>query len=84
MGQVTSFVAFCVTWNRPQILPCIFFDTLRVNTYKHKLIVWYTDIVLTKGEIMKDILLGVIGGLIAFGVPAVVYVLKTGGISWNI
>ena len=30
---------------------------------------------------MKDFLLGVLAGLLAFGLPAIVYVLKTGGIS---
>jgi hypothetical protein len=30
---------------------------------------------------MKDYLLGIVAGLLAFGVPAIVYVLKTGGIS---
>lgn len=30
---------------------------------------------------MKDIIVGVIAGLFMFGIPAVVYVLRTGGIS---
>jgi len=30
---------------------------------------------------MKDFLLGIVAGLLAFGVPAIVYVFKTGGIS---
>jgi hypothetical protein len=30
---------------------------------------------------MKDYLLGIVAGLLAFGVPAIVYVWKTGGIS---
>ena len=41
-----------------------------------------------KGEIMKDnrgelidILVGVLAGLLMFGIPAVVYVLRTGGVS---
>jgi hypothetical protein len=34
-----------------------------------------------KGQDMKDIIVGVIAGLLMFGIPAVVYVLRTGGIS---
>lgn len=30
---------------------------------------------------MKDIIIGVIAGLFMFGIPAVVYVLRTGGVS---
>ena len=30
---------------------------------------------------MKDIIIGVIAGLLMFGIPAVVYVLRTGGVS---
>lgn len=30
---------------------------------------------------MKDIIVGVIAGLLMFGIPAIVYVYKTGGIS---
>ena len=30
---------------------------------------------------MKDLLLGVLAGLLAFGIPAIVYVWRTGGIS---
>jgi hypothetical protein len=30
---------------------------------------------------MKDIIVGVIAGLFMFGIPAVVYVLRTGGVS---
>lgn len=30
---------------------------------------------------MKDIIVGVIAGLFMFGIPAIVYVYKTGGIS---
>ncbi len=34
-----------------------------------------------QGECMKDYLLGIVAGLLAFGIPAIVYVWKTGGIS---
>ena len=34
-----------------------------------------------KGETMKDYLLGIVAGLLAFGIPAIVYVWRTGGIS---
>ena len=30
---------------------------------------------------MKDIIVGVVAGLFMFGIPAVVYVMRTGGIS---
>jgi hypothetical protein len=30
---------------------------------------------------MKDYLLGIVAGLLAFGIPAIVYVWRTGGIS---
>jgi len=30
---------------------------------------------------MKDIIVGVIAGLFMFGIPAVAYVLRTGGVS---
>jgi hypothetical protein len=36
---------------------------------------------LTQGETMKDFLLGMVAGVLAFGIPAIVYVWKTGGIS---
>lgn len=34
-----------------------------------------------KGKTMKDFLLGMVAGVLAFGIPAIVYVWKTGGIS---
>ena len=34
-----------------------------------------------QGETMKDFLLGMVAGVLAFGIPAIVYVLRTGGIS---
>ena len=33
------------------------------------------------GNYMKDFLLGMVAGVLAFGIPAIVYVLRTGGIS---
>lgn len=30
---------------------------------------------------MKQFFLGMLGGLLAFGVPAIVYVMRTGGVS---
>ncbi len=30
---------------------------------------------------MKDFLLGILGGLFVFGIPAIVYVMRTGGVS---
>jgi hypothetical protein len=30
---------------------------------------------------MKDFLLGMVAGVLVFGIPAIVYVIRTGGIS---
>ena len=38
-------------------------------------------LILLEGGNMKDFLLGMVAGVLAFGIPAIVYVLKTGGIS---